>query len=75
MSPQIPIYHSRAMKSTYVQSFGTITHCKPVFLRKAYQFLTGDSAAASTLSEDETDKRVSEMLELQDPELVIDLYE
>ena len=73
LSPQIPIYHSRAMKRTFVQSFGTITHCKPAFLRRAYQFLTGDSAAASTLSEDETDRRVSEMLELQDPELVIDL--
>ena len=37
LSSQIPIYHSRAMKREFVQSFGTVTNCKPSFLRKAYQ--------------------------------------
>ena len=73
LSPQLPMYHTRAMKRTFVQAFGTVMNCKPAFLRKAYQFVTGDASAATNLSEEETDKRVTEMLELQDPELVIDL--
>ena len=73
LSSQIPIYHSRAMKREFVQSFGTVTNCKPSFLRKAYQYLTGDASSSRTTSEEERDKRVAEMLELQDPDLVADL--
>ena len=70
---EVPTYHSRAMKRTFVQSFGTVVNCKPMFLRKAYSMLTGDSSAARTTDEMEIDKRVTEMVELQDPELIVDL--
>ena len=73
LSSQIPIYHSRGMKREFVQSFGTVTNCKPSFLRKAYQYLTGDASSSRTTSEEERDKRVAEMLELKDPDLVADL--
>lgn len=73
LSKTLPKYHSRAMKRDFVQSFGAVTSCKPAFLRKAYQMLTGDVSSARTMSEEEIDKRVTEMLELQDPELVVDL--
>ena len=35
--------------------------------------LTGDSSSARTLAEKEVDERVAEMLEMQDPELIVDL--
>ena len=61
------------MKREFLHSFGTITNCKPAFLRKAYQVLTGDSSSARTLAEKEVDERVAEMLKMQDPELIVDL--
>ena len=44
-----------------------------MFLRKVYEMLTGDATAARTTDEEEINKRISEMLELQDPELTVDL--
>ncbi len=73
LSPDLPKHHSRAMKREFIQSFGTVTNCKPAFLRKAYQVLTGDSSSARTLAEKEVDERVAEILEMQDPELICDL--
>lgn len=63
LSPDLPKHHSRAMKREFIYSFGTITNCKPAFLRKAYQVLTGDSTSACTLAEKEID-----------PELISDLW-
>ena len=60
------------MKREFIHSFGTITNCKQAFLRKAYQVLTGDSDSAHTLAE-KVDERVAEMLEMQDPEWIVDL--
>ena len=73
LTPDLSKYHSRAMKREFIQSFGTVTNCKPAFLRKAYQVLTGDSSSAHTLAEKEVDERVAEILEMQDPELISDL--
>ena len=56
-----------------MQSFGTVTSCKPTFLRRAYEHLTGDSLASRTVSVEGRDKRMAEMLEFQDPDLVADL--
>ena len=53
--------------------FGSITNIKSAILRKAYDYLTVDASASLTLSEAEVDKRVSEMIDLQDPELITDL--
>ena len=40
------------MKRTFVQSFGSVTNCKPAFLRKPYEFLTGDASASRTTLEE-----------------------
>ena len=66
---RVPIYHSRAMRREFI-CFGRYTNSKPAFLREAYQRLTGDAAAASTI-EEEVDKRVAKLLEMEDPDLTI----
>ena len=73
ITPNIPKYHSRTMKRTFIQLFGSITNTKSAILRKAYSYLTDDESASRTLDEAELDKRVSEMIDLQDPELITDL--
>ena len=42
-------------------------------LREAYKRLTGDQAAAAYQSEEMVDKRVREMLDMEDPDLIWDL--
>ncbi len=73
MENTLPVYHSRAMKQDFVQSFGRAIGCKSAFLRAAYRKLTGDSSAASTTSEAEVDKRVARILDDEDPDLIWDL--
>lgn len=58
------VYHTRAMRSEFVQLFGRVTGVKTAILREAYKRLTGDQSSASYASEEEVDKRVKEMLEL-----------
>lgn len=59
MEKEFPVFHSRAMKQDFIQSFGRATGCKSAFLRAAYRRLTGDSSDASTTTEAEVDQRVS----------------
>ena len=66
-------YHSRAMRREFIQSFGRATGCQAAFLRQAYRRLTGDSSAADTTKQAEVDKRVSQILDEEDPELMWDL--
>lgn len=61
------------MRREFIHSFGTATHSRPAFLREAYRRLTGDASAPSTAQEEEVDKRIAELLETEDPELVWDL--
>ena len=70
---KLPTYHSRAMRREFINSFGRYTNSKPAFLREAYRRLTGDAAAASTTEEEEVDKRVAKLLEMEDPDLIWDL--
>ncbi len=63
--PELPVYHTRAMRSEFIHSFGKVTGCKSVFLHEAYCRLTGDKSAAHDSSEAEVDKRVAELLDLQ----------
>jgi hypothetical protein len=63
--PELPVYHTRAMWSEFIHSFGKVTGCKSGLLREAYRRLTGDKSAANDSSEAEVDKRVAELLDLQ----------
>ena len=69
----LPIYHTSAMRRLFITSFGRVTSCKPMFLREAYKRLTGDKAAATSLSEAEIDRRVKDVLDMEDPDLICDL--
>lgn len=68
-----PVYHSRAMKREFVQLFGKLTHSKPAILREVYHHLTGDCSASSNLTEDEIDRRIAQLVDSEDPDLVLDL--
>ena len=70
----IPSYHTRAMRSEFIQKFGRITHeVKPAVLRYFYRDLTGDCSSSETLSQEEIDERVFEAIEMEDPDIVMDL--
>ena len=70
---EMPVYHTRAMRSEFVNSFGRVTGVKAAILREVYKRLTGDKSAASYESEEMVDKRVREMLDMEDPDLIWDL--
>ena len=66
MEKELPVFHSRAMKQDFIQSFRRATGCKSAFLCAAYQRLTGNSSAAFTTTEAEVDERASRILDEED---------
>ena len=73
LKPQFPVYHSRAMRRDFISTFGRVTGVKSAFLREEYRRLTGDSAVARNMSEQEIDSRIQQALEHEDPEILWDL--
>ena len=73
LQKNLRIFHTRAMRREFIHTFGVATHAKPAFLQEAYRHLTGDATAANTAEEAEVDKRVAELLDTEDPDLVWDL--
>ena len=70
----LPMYHTRAMRSEFMQKFGRVTpSIKPAVLRYFYKDLTGDSSSSETSSQGEIDKRVMQAIEMEDPDIVLDL--
>ena len=73
IEPQIPVYHTRAMR----REFGKNLHCvqgaklPEHLLRHIYRTLTGDSTAIKQCKE--IDQRVQLAIETEDPDLVVDL--
>ena len=70
---EMTVYHTRALRSEFVNSFGRVRGVKAAILREVYKRLTGDKSAASYESEEMVDKRVREMLDMEDPDLIWDL--
>lgn len=71
---EIPVYHTRAMRRALFEKFGRIAPTmKPAILRGLYRELTNDVCAPSCLSEAEIDERVQMVLDMEDPNVVIDL--
>ena len=73
LQKDIPKYHTRAMRSEFTQSFGRVTGIKCGVLREAYKRLTGDNSASTNQTTLKIDERISEMLDMQDPDLIWDL--
>ena len=70
----IPTYHTRAMKRSLMAKYGRVApRMKPAILRSFYRELNGDDSAAMNVHEEEIDERVKLILELEDPEVVLDL--
>lgn len=52
-----------------------MANIKPAYLREMYRELTGDSLATSSEIESQVNERIRQSLELEDPDLVVDLRE
>ena len=64
----IPQYHTRAMRRAMFEKFGRISpYTKPSALRYFYKELMGDQSAASTTEQEEVDKRIKQIIDMEDP--------
>ena len=76
LKPDLPIYHTRAMRREFVNTYGRFTDStKPVVLRNIYQELIGDASGSSTTNESTIDQRLKEALLLEDVDILVDLRE
>lgn len=72
----LPQYHTRAMRQDFVNMYGRLTSsARPYVLRDIYTELTGDRSASRTTEEAEIDQRIREALDVEDPDIIIDLRE
>jgi hypothetical protein len=69
----LPKFHTRAMRQEFLSLFGRSIHSRAAFLREAYRRLTGDCSASITSAENEVDKRVAEILDTENSDLIWDL--
>ena len=73
---EIPVYHTQATKRKFFILCGLITpESKPHVLRAFYSALTGECSASQTTEESEVDARVSDVMAMEDTDIVIDLWE
>ena len=73
LNADMPKFHSRVMRQKFISLFGRMANVKPAYLREMYHELTGDSSAASSEIESHINERVRQALELEDPDVVVDL--
>ena len=70
----VPVYHHRAPRKKLISKFGRLSHKTSLAnLREFYQVATGDQTASLTTAEKEIDARLREALEMEDPDLIIDM--
>ena len=71
---KIPVYHTRSMRQALQSKFGRVTAgIKPCVLRALYRDLTNDHSSPSNVTEAEIDERMRMLLEMEDPDVVVDL--
>ena len=76
LKQDLPIYHTRAMKKEFVNTYGRFTHStKPVVLRSIYRELTGDASGSSTTNESAIDQWLKEALMFEDVDILVDFWE
>ena len=72
----IPQYHNRALRKKLISEFGGIfLRTTLATLREFYRVATGDQSASLTTAQEELDERLREALEVEDPDLMVDLRE
>ncbi|XP_019856375.1 PREDICTED: uncharacterized protein LOC109584906 [Amphimedon queenslandica] len=70
----VSIYHTRAMRRAVFQKFGLVSSSvKPMILQYFYQDLTGDQSASATTEQSYIDKRIREIMDIEDSDVVLDL--
>ena len=70
----IPTFHTRAMRRSLMQRYGRVTsNVKPAILCNIYIELTGDMSAATNEHKAQIDERVRLLLDMEDPDIVLDL--
>ena len=71
----LPQYHTCAMRAALFEKFGQISpSTKPSALRFFfYRELTGDQCSASTTEQAEIDKRIKQIIDMEDPSILPDL--
>ena len=72
----VPVYHRRALRNKLIHSFESISpKTNLATLREFYCAATGDQSASLTTNESEIDERLREALEMEDPDIIVDLRE
>ncbi|XP_060582454.1 uncharacterized protein LOC132738865 [Ruditapes philippinarum] len=69
----LPVDHTKAMRREFLSLFGRKIDSRAGFLREAYRRLTGDCRASINAATNEVDKRIADILEHDDPDLICDL--
>jgi len=71
---QLPQYHTRIMRQNFINMYGRLMpKTPPYILRDIYKELTGDQSGSRTSNEKEIDQRIREAVELEDPDIIVDL--
>ena len=71
---QIRTFHTRAMRHSLLHKYGRVApNIKPAVMRSLYRELTGDSSAAANEHIAEIDERVRLLLDMEDPDIVLNL--
>ena len=73
LNEKMPQFRSREMRRSFANLFGSVASVRPVYLREMYRQLTGDTSAASCESEKNIDERLQQALDMEDPDIVVDL--
>ena len=75
LKSKILIYHTQAMRFQLVSKYGRISPCfKLSLLRIMYKQLTTDHSSSTNEHEAKTDERMQQLIEIEDPEIVVDLH-
>ena len=73
LDADMPKFHSHVMQQNFIILFGRMANVKLAYLREIYHELTGYSSAASSEMECPVNKHVRQVLELEDPDVIVDL--
>ncbi|KAK6177156.1 hypothetical protein SNE40_015315 [Patella caerulea] len=73
ISEYIPTFSTQYIRQQFLNKYVQATNSPKAVLRNLYRFLTNDCSSAETEDQEVIDKRVEEVISLQDPELTWDL--
>jgi hypothetical protein len=69
----IPRFHTREMRRQFGNLVSNVAKIKPALVRQLYKLVLGDASSALNAAEAEVDKKAKLVLELGDPDIIVDL--